>query len=519
MADSPTAPPDDRVLILAPTGRDAALSCEVLLRAGIDCTAVGSVEELCREVDRGVGAALVAEEALTIDPLRRLFALLERQPPWSDVPFILITREGDDLDPGLEPLGKLANVMVVERPTRIGPLVSIVRTALRARRRQYEVRDLLRQLADLDRRKDEFIAMLGHELRNPLAAISMAADLMARSRDEKVARRVQVIQRQTRNLSQMVDDLLEVSRVLSGKINLRPQRIDLNLLARNVEATVRGAGEARSQTLIVQTSRAPVVVDADPVRVEQVLVNLLHNAIKYTPNGGHIALEVASEGGAAVIRVRDDGIGIAPHQLGSIFEPFSQVETSLDRAQGGLGLGLPVVKSLVALHGGEVSATSDGQGRGSVFTVRLPLRSGGADADAPGAEEEEEAPTPPERARLLLVDDNADILEMLRDVLEGLGHDVDVAADGCGGVDKALANPPDVAFVDIGLPGLDGYEVARRIRAAHPASHVRLVAMTGYGQPEDRDRALRAGFDHHLVKPIDRDDILGVLAKLMPAAE
>jgi CheY-like chemotaxis protein/anti-sigma regulatory factor (Ser/Thr protein kinase) len=310
----------------------------------------------------------------------------------------------------------------------------------------------------------------------------------------------------------MVDDLLDVSRVTLGKIALKVRPVDLQEVVERCLRELGAATEVERRALRLTVATEPVWVEGDPVRLEQVVSNLLHNAVKYTPPGGSIAVSVRCEDGEALVQVRDDGIGIAPEMLPTIFEPFTQVESSRSRSQGGLGLGLPLVRRLAELHGGRVTAASRGPDTGSEFTVRLPAR-----AEPPASARAEEVERwPGERRRdrpsglhILIVEDNLDGRETLRDLLEIWGHRVELAADGREGLEKALAEPPDVALIDIGLPGMDGNEVARRIREGSAGggglgrSVPCLIAMTGYGQPEDRQRALEAGFDAYMVKPVD----------------
>ncbi|HET9226202.1 MAG TPA: ATP-binding protein [Thermoanaerobaculia bacterium] len=508
---------ENRVLILAPTGRDAILASQILGNMGLACHPCANEDDLCREIGEGAAVAILAEEALHPWTVNSLLNALGRQGPWSDLPLIVFTRGERSSESILEALGPLGNATVLERPVRVSTLVSAVKAGLRARRRQYEVRDLLVRQAEADRRKDEFLAMLGHELRNPLAAIRNALWLLeeAASGGEREARQRDVIDRQTHHLVRMVDDLLDVSRVTRGKISLQHQAVNLGDLVQRclAELGMRRLAEAHELTLDVRTE--PVCVLGDPVRLEQVVCNLLHNAVKYTPRGGAISASVAEEEGQAVIRVRDTGLGISRDMLGKIFEPFTQVESSRKRSEGGLGLGLPLVRSLVELHGGMVKAHSAGQGLGSEFVVRLPLLPFGAEAvQLPEAPPRGEEAADSARLRILVVEDNHDGRESLRDLLELWGHEVETAANGPDGVDAALSSLPDVALIDIGLPGLDGNEVAQRIRAALDGDTMALIAMTGYGQPEDRRRALQAGFDAYLVKPVDPDDLARTLQEI-----
>jgi PAS domain S-box-containing protein len=355
-----------------------------------------------------------------------------------------------------------------------------------------------------NRTKDEFLAMLGHELRNPLGAIGSAAHVLSRTAAGNAAttRASEIIGRQVQHLARIVDDLLDVSRLVAGKVVLRLQPLDLGETARRVASLHGGPGGARH---VISVHTAPTWISADPTRIEQVLTNLLANAVKYTPAGGEIALTVRREGERAVLTVRDTGMGIRPELLPRVFDLFVQGDRSLERTGGGLGIGLTLVRQLVELHGGTVEAASAGSGRGSTFTVRLPILM------APAEESAAASPTVAGPARrVLVVEDNDDAREMLRNLLHLFGHEVHEACDGASGVEQARRLRPDAVLIDIGLPGMDGYEVARRIRAAVPGA--RLVALTGYGQPEDRERALAAGFDVHLVKPVDPDQLQRLLA-------
>jgi two-component system, sensor histidine kinase len=513
------SPLEERILVLAPTGRDALLACQLLSQTGLPCHSCSSETDLLREIGQGAGTVLVAEEALQPQIIQAMVELLGAQEPWSDLPLIVFARTGGADEDVLSRLSPLSNITLLERPVRMSTLISAVQAALRARRRQYEVRDLLQRQAEADRRKDEFLAMLGHELRNPLAAMRNALWILGEvgSREEPDLRQREVIERQTRHLVRMVDDLLDVSRVTLGKIILKRQPVDLGDVAERCLYDLGLAALAESHGLTVEEDTEPALVSGDPVRLEQVVCNLVQNAIKYTPRGGTIRLSVHPEGDNAVIRVSDTGVGITAEMLPRIFEPFTQVESSRTRSEGGLGLGLPLVRSLVELHGGGVEAVSAGPGQGTEFMVRLPLRqseSAPRPARRPGRASS--APTAAAALRILIVEDNLDGRESLRDLLEIWGHEVELAENGPQGVEKALETQPDVALVDIGLPGLDGNEVARRIRAAFASDHMELIAMTGYGQPEDRRRALQAGFDSYLVKPVDPAHLGRLLAAVRP---
>ena len=384
---------------------------------------------------------------------------------------------------------------------------------LHAQRADLEQRN--RELARAERQKNDFLAILSHELRNPLAAIVTSLHLADGQADAGVARRAwEVIRRQTNQLARIVDDLLDMTRISVGKIDLQRRPVDVSPIVEGAVESARVALRARGHELIVKAAPEPIVVEADPARLEQVLGNLLDNAAKYTEPGGRIIVTVAREDGAAVIRVRDTGIGIEPDMLPQVFEMFSQADGSLARTRGGLGLGLSLVRKLVELHGGRVEARSDGPGRGSEFVVRLPA--GGALLPP----EPEPAPLPATgRLRILIIEDNADIAEPLAVLLARRGHEVRAERNPHRGLRAALTPPPfDLVLLDIGLPELDGYAVARQLRQDLGA-RTRLVAFTGYGGPEDRQRAREAGFDELITKPLEIDVLERLLAHLSPTAE
>ncbi|HLK09886.1 MAG TPA: ATP-binding protein [Candidatus Binatia bacterium] len=368
---------------------------------------------------------------------------------------------------------------------------------------------LYRAAQDADRRKEQFLATLGHELRTPLAAIAAAAWVLDRlgSPADAAARQREIIARQVRHLACLVDDLLDVARVRSGKVMLARRRLDLAGLVRRCVQLLAAGRPAGGPAITLAPAPGMVVVDGDAVRLEQVVSNLLDNAVKYTAPDGRVRVAVERRGREAVVSIEDTGIGIAREALATIFEPFAQVPGARERSRGGLGLGLALVRSLVEQHDGRVSAHSAGPGCGSVFTVTLPL------VDAPPASAEEvAAPSAAIPRRILLVEDNPDARRAMKTILELWGHHVEVAEDGVRGVALAAATRPEVGIIDIGLPGLDGYQVARAVRAAPGGEGIYLVALTGYGQPEDERRAREAGFDAHLVKPPDPVHLSHLLA-------
>lgn len=358
------------------------------------------------------------------------------------------------------------------------------------------------ELQQANRAKDEFLAMLGHELRNPLAPMLNALELMRLRPDDAVVtgRAYDILQRQARHMSRLVDDLLDVSRITQGKIELRRERLDLGAAVAQAVQAARPAMEQRYHRVHVLTPSEPALIDADPDRIEQVLVNVLSNAAKYTPNGGQVDVVCSVKDHEAVVTVRDTGIGISEDLLPRVFDLFTQADRGLDRSLGGLGIGLTLVRRLIELHSGSVEAFSGGPGQGCEIKIRLPLAAehdtiNRTDSDPTGA-------NPASGLRILVVDDNADAAEMLADVLDSFGHQVRIAHDGPSALEGVLEFEPDVVLLDIGLPGMNGYEVARAMRRSGQ-TELRLIAVTGYGQEEDRRLSREAGFDAHLTKPVD----------------
>lgn len=361
------------------------------------------------------------------------------------------------------------------------------------------------------RAKDEFLAMLGHELRNPLGAVAAALGILnaGNAPAEATERAHAVIGRQIAHLSRLVNDLLDVARVTSGKVMLVQRPLDLASLVSELMGAWRSTG--RFQWHQVTLDVRPVWVSADETRLEQILSNLVGNALKYTPAGGRVTVWVGPAGEAAVLEVADTGRGIPPELMGRVFDLFVQGDRSLDRPAGGLGVGLTLVRTLAERHGGVVEARSEGPGKGAVFTVRLPRIP--AAMEQPGHLVAKPCATGAMRRRILVVEDNEDAREMLRTVLTIQGHEVYAAADGLAAVDMAAILAPDVALIDVGLPGLNGYETARRIRAGEGGKSAVLIALTGYGRGEDRERALSAGFDVHLAKPVSLETLSVIIAQ------
>jgi signal transduction histidine kinase/ActR/RegA family two-component response regulator len=470
-----------------------------LARHGIEAVICSDADALLAQVGDDAGCAMLTQEALDSRLQLRLAQALSAQPPWSDFPLIaLVNAQTSDVSQVLAL--ELGNVTVLERPMAPHTLMSAVRGALRTRRRQYEARAAIQQ-------RDQFLAMLGHELRNPLSAIVLASQLAREDTDRtQLAKRLTMIERQSNVLGRLVDDLLDVARVTTGKVRLRSEAVDIDETLRGCIAMLGDRAASHGITLrLGATSRA--VIEGDAVRIEQVINNLLANAIKYSQPRRTVFISSAIEGKHCVIRVRDEGIGIAPEMQKRVFELFAQADSSLDRSEGGMGIGLTLVDRLVRLHGGRVEVHSEGIGHGSELVVRLPLGS------PPGGSQGlplSTAPAPNDPLRVVMVEDNPDLRDLTSDLLQVLGCDVELASDGREGLDTILRSKPDLALVDIGLPVLDGFEVAREVRA-QLGSSIWLVAVSGYGLERDREQSHEAGFDRHVTKPLDTKTLRDVL--------
>lgn len=669
---------NERVLVLAPTSADAGLSRLILTEAGVEASVFKNLTALTQDIDDSVAAILLTEEVFVATDVPTLLEALRRQPPWSDLPVILLSGAGADSAAAAWAIELLGNITILERPVRLTTLVSSVRSAIRARRRQYELRDqfvdlaraeatlrmqserqrllgeaaaillstdepdammhalyakiaphfrldayfnymlndvgdalwlesfdgissddvraverldlgeavsglvaqrresyvasdvqtsvdpilriaksqglrayachplfaenrllgtlsfgsrqrdqfdaeevefmrtichyvtaayervrLIRELRNADRRKDEFLATLAHELRNPLAPIRNALHIMQLADDDSAAigQARTMMERQLKQMVRLIDDLLDVSRITRGKLDLRKERVELAAVIGNAVDTTRPLIEAAGHSLTVTVPPYPVYLDADPMRLAQVFSNLLNNAAKYTDRGGRLWLTASQDGSDIVIAVRDSGIGIPADSLSTVFEMFAQVDRSLEKSQGGLGIGLTLVKRLVELHGGTVEARSDGPGKGSEFIARLPMvpvRTAPRKLQSDGLRAH-----PQMSCRILVADDNRDAAESMSMLLRMMGNEVRTVHDGLQAVEEASAFRPDVVLLDIGMPRLNGYDVARAIRDQRWGAGMLLVALTGWGQDDDKRRADEAGFDQHFTKPVN----------------
>ena len=502
---------ESRILIYAPTGQDAPLAARVLATAAIDSHACASLAELEQELARGAGAVLTVEEALEAGGYQVLQAYVARQPDWSDLPIVLLTRSGVDSPVVRQAVTGLGNLSLMERPVHMLTLVTALHATLRARHKQYQVREAAR-------RKDEFLASLGHELRNPLAPIRSSVTLLAQLYPDAppVARIREMVERQVGLLTRLVDDLLDVARITSGKIKLQRQPVALAAVMTHVAELCQQAAAAKRIQVSWQLPTDEIMLDADDARVVQIYANILSNAVKFTPPGGHVQVRAATEDGRLVVRIRDDGIGLDAETIPRIFHMFEQSHTVNGQVSSGLGIGLSLSRQFAEMHGGTVEAHSAGPGRGSEFVIKLPVLAPQA-PHAPAAAVRD-AGEDGGKMRVLVVDDNCDAADSLSALLEFDGFDAAAVYDGRSALAMVQAAPPDMIIMDLGMPGMDGYETARAIRNQPGAERILMLALTGWGQNDARQRTEEAGFDHHLVKPVELDQIVRLAGAHRPRA-
>ena len=501
-----------RILLRAATSRDGMMASAVLQRAQFDPHICADMGDVVHELSIGAGAVMLAEEVIAGPAMTELKVALASQGPWSDLPVIVLARQGADSRAIAEVMDEFANVTVIERPMRVASLVSAVRTALRSRRRQYELRSLLDGLRDADQRKTEFLATLAHELRNPLAPLSTALSLLARKKPtaDESGKYYELMGRQVDHMVRLVNDLMEVSRITRGKIELQMRPVLLDAVIDDAIELSRPLVERAGHTLSVELGDEPLVMRGDAVRLTQVFSNLLNNAAKYTPPGGHIKVLARQLDRHAVVEVRDTGTGLSPDMLKSIFDMFVQVSGTSRAAQGGLGIGLTLVKSLVELHGGSVEAASTGLGEGATFTVRLPLAKSTSPA-RPRTIASQDGLARAIEGVVLVVDDNRDAADSLAELLGTMGAATLVAYSGEEALQLATSTEIDIAVLDIGMPGMDGCDLARHLRAEPGGARTVLIALTGWGQQGYKERIAAAGFDHHLLKPLNLPEFMAAL--------
>lgn len=503
---------EQRVLIFPPSRRDGEATLHVLQQAGLTCCICQSGATLAAQLDEGAGAIVLTDSGLMDPEFEAVLASLNQQPPWSDIPIVLLCHSGSQstTTPMLE---RLTNATLLDRPTSARTLISAVQAAIRVRLRQYQARDQLEalkraeeDLRNADRRKDEFLAMLAHELRNPLAPIRNASELLMRlaPENERMQSMAAIIKRQITQLTRLVDDLLDVSRITRGRIELQQVPVELSAVIAQAMESVEPLMRAKRHKVMMAVGYQPLYVKGDQARLVQCIANILTNSAKYTDPGGAIRIDVREEQSMALIAITDNGMGIPHELLSRIFDLFVQSDRSLDRSEGGLGIGLSVVRRLIEMHGGQVSASSDGLGHGATFEVRIPTIA------PPAVAQEDPGDALAPSKRVLIVDDNADAGNSLAMILNERGHVAEVVYGSSDALKRVTEFNPEVVLLDIGLPGMDGYEVARRIRGG--GCPARLVALTGYGQSEDFRRSYHAGFDAHLVKPVEMAELFKNLA-------
>jgi signal transduction histidine kinase len=522
MAPAESAGNGLRVLLLAPTRRDEEVTAKALAAAGVACERCASLRAVIDALASGVGAVMLTDLALTDPQFGVLVAALQQQPPWSSVPLLLLCRDREHT-PALQHLTRqLGNITLLDRPSSLRSMISAVQACLRGRQWQYQIRDHMvaqqqaeEALRQADQRKDAFLATLAHELRNPLSPIKTGLQLLRRSPGPTGPRPglLDMMDRQVSQLVKLIDELLDVSRIATGKVVLQRELADMgSVLALAVEGS-QPAIDAAGHRLRVSLPPQPPCVVGDPSRLAQAVGNLLNNAAKYTPAGGDISLTLAQEGPQAVVTVSDTGIGIPPDMLSQVFELFAQVDRTLDRCQGGLGIGLSLVRSLVELHGGSVTASSAGTDQGSSFQIRLPAVVADGAAPTPDAPHRNGADTAVQRMRILVVDDNADAADTMAMLLRADGHAVQVAYNAAQALEAAQGFLPEAVFCDLGMRGMSGHEFAAHVRRDRRLGAALLVAITGWGGEEDQRRSRAAGFDHHLTKPASIDSIEAILSR------
>lgn len=495
---------EKRILIHAPVGHDLRLQMSALTARGMTVEAIEDFDAMMLAISDGAGALLLAEESLSPHAMETLGAMMESQPPWSDLPVLILARQGASAQDTARleaAAGRLGNVSLFEQPVSPVTLVSSLRSALRARGWQYSVRQSTR-------RRDEFLASLSHELRNPLAPIRTSMHILKRMYPAAsgVTQLREVVERQVSHLSRLVDDLLDVARITSGRVELQRSRVGLASVVANVQEVVAPQIEASNHRFEVSQPRERHVLDADAVRLVQSLGNVIANAIKYTPSPGRIVFDTSVEGDEVIFRIRDTGVGMEASMLEGIFDMFAQIPTPSGRTSGGLGIGLSLARQFTEMHGGSIVARSEGPGKGSEFELRLPVVSPGDDiVDVAYHRRFEDRGIEARNRQVVVVDDNRDGADMLHRLFEADGFTVLTAYDGLEAVDTVSRSQPDIVVMDIGMPGMDGYEAVRRIRQQPGGKDILMIALTGWGQEETKRLAQEAGFDHHMVKPVDFD--------------
>ncbi|KAB8066542.1 hybrid sensor histidine kinase/response regulator [Janthinobacterium violaceinigrum] len=497
---------EQRILIYAPAGQDASLTGTVLAGSAIASHACRSPGDLAEQLALGAGGVLTVDEALHAGVYAVLDAYARQQPDWSDLPITVLTHAGLDTLPLRQAIATLGNLTLLERPVHILTLITSAHAMLRARQRQYQVRET-------QRRKDEFLASLGHELRNPLAPIKSSVALLRHlyPASEQVGKVSDVIERQVTHLTRLVDDLLDVARITSGKVSLQLKDFQLQQVLDHVTELCQPAASSRHISIALAVPPQAVTLHADYARVVQIFANIVSNAVKFTPDGGHIHITARLAQGRLQVAVEDDGIGIEPKAIPRLFSMFEQGPTVAGQMASGLGIGLSLARQFAEMHGGSIEAHSDGPGRGSRFIVTLPASA----SDAPGTTAAAGNASPAGASpplQVLVVDDNRDAADSLQSLFQLEGYAARVAYDGAQALAAVDMAWPQLVVMDLGMPDMDGYETARRMRRKAQGRDVLMIALTGWGQGEARSRTEQAGFDHHLTKPVEFAAIVALLS-------
>lgn len=498
-----------RVLVLALTARDAEASATVLAQSNVEAVLCDGLASLCAAIEEGAGAVVLAEEAVLADAQESLRQALARQPAWSDLPIIVLARSGVESPAVARALSTLGNVSLLERPARISTLLSLIESALKARERQYQVRDLLAgeraARAEADRAnsaKDRFLAVLSHELRTPLSPVLLSISAMEGNRElpDDLRDEVSMIRRNVDLEAKLIDDLLDLSRITSGKLRLNPQPTSVHEVLQHVFLVCAADLEARHLVLVSDLAAGDDRVMADGARLEQVFWNLLKNAIKFTPERGQITVRSRNpQESRLVVEFRDTGVGIPADLLPRVFDAFQQGESQV-AWQSGLGLGLAISKAVMDLHEGTITAQSDGDDQGASFSIEIPTLPPGSQPYSRQEGPRWQAAPHQRSPRLLVVEDNADSAEMLAKLLRHFGYEVMTSSTVAQALDTASAHRFDLLLSDIGLPDASGCELMRRIGALYGTPG---IAISGYGMEEDVRRSQEAGFLDHVVKPVD----------------
>jgi signal transduction histidine kinase/ActR/RegA family two-component response regulator len=545
MENLPVTPSETeiRVLVLTPVGRDAECIHSVIASKELPVRTCRTLSEMCEEIAVGAGCVLVAEEAIMARNLETFNSCLQSQPAWSDLPVVVLTTGGGTSTSQLQSLNKLmsmGNVTLLERPLRAITLLTGIQGALRGRLRQYVVRDLMldqvkarekesvarHEAERLNKVKDEFLCTLSHELRTPLTPLLGWTNMLLTSKLEESMRykALTTIHRNVKTQIQLIDDLLDISRMISGKMRLQLQPVDLTRVVEAAAEVVRPAAIAKGVKLDILSEMEPYIVLGDFDRLQQVFWNLLTNAVKFTPSCGIVRAQFQRSGSSFQCIVSDTGVGIKQEFLPHLFERFSQADSSITRTFGGLGIGLSLVHSLLELHGGRVTATSDGDGKGAVFTVSLPIHGDYANRDDANSfhipPETVAIPKRLDGLKVLLVEDHPETRDLLCAILSQSGSTVTSADSVRDGFQKFIDIRPNVIVSDLGLPDEDGYDLIRKVRESERSKSVKTpaLALTAYAAEIDRSRCIAAGFQKHLVKPIDPAQLVSELAELTKTA-